>query len=142
MPPGCPHAVFTPEDCLAVGGHFWTAAHLGCTLEVLKIQETNPAISNEDISPKLYDMLGEVIQECDLVMNDVEIADVYSSVSRFVSDIGDLSDSDLKSRLELLAIEHSGLKRKELIRLLESQPSSKFSRIVKQFRSENQKLIE
>ncbi|RDH26387.1 hypothetical protein BDQ94DRAFT_176410 [Aspergillus welwitschiae] len=32
MPPSCPHAVFTPDDCLAVGGHFYTAAHLGSTL--------------------------------------------------------------------------------------------------------------
>ncbi|BCR99765.1 uncharacterized protein AKAW2_50107A [Aspergillus luchuensis] len=32
MPPSCPHAVFTPDDCLAVGGHLYKAAHLGSTL--------------------------------------------------------------------------------------------------------------
>lgn len=51
MPPSCPHAVFTPDDCLAVGGHSYTAAHLGSTLRGLKLQEDYPVICNEDLLP-------------------------------------------------------------------------------------------
>ena len=46
MPPSFPHAVFTPEDCLAVGGQFYTAGH---SLEGLKLQEEYPDISNEEL---------------------------------------------------------------------------------------------
>lgn len=39
MSPGPPHAVCTPEDCLLVGGQFYTAGNLGRTLRMLRIQE-------------------------------------------------------------------------------------------------------
>jgi hypothetical protein len=37
MPLRYPYAVFTLDDYLAVGGQFWTTAHLRHTLEVLRI---------------------------------------------------------------------------------------------------------
>jgi hypothetical protein len=49
MPPSFPHAVFTPDNCLAVGGQFYTAGHLSCSIEGLKLQEDHPDISNEDL---------------------------------------------------------------------------------------------
>ncbi|KAF9641712.1 hypothetical protein BFW01_g1695 [Lasiodiplodia theobromae] len=54
MPPGLPHAVFTPEDCLSVGGQFYTAPNLGKSLRTLDLQERNPGISNEDLSSSAY----------------------------------------------------------------------------------------
>lgn len=73
MPPGCPHAVFTPEDCLAVGGHFWTTAYLGFSLEVLRMQEDYPLICNKDIDEKIYISLGNIIEDCNLIMTDVAV---------------------------------------------------------------------
>jgi hypothetical protein len=49
MPPSCPHAVYTPEDYLAVTGSFYMAAHLGSSLRGLQLQEAYPEISNEDL---------------------------------------------------------------------------------------------
>ena len=61
MPPGCPHAVFTPDDCLAVGGHFHTTAHLASTLRILRGQERYPGICNEDLKPDTYKELSRVV---------------------------------------------------------------------------------
>lgn len=60
LPPRCPHAVYTPEDCLAVTGHFYTAAHLGSSLRGLQLQEEYPEISNEDLKPEFYELLNRI----------------------------------------------------------------------------------
>lgn len=65
MPPSCPHAVFTPEDCLAVGGQVYTAAHLGSSLDGLQMQEAYPGISNEDVQPETYDLLYRIFTTLD-----------------------------------------------------------------------------
>ncbi|KAJ5471990.1 hypothetical protein N7539_008559 [Penicillium diatomitis] len=65
MPPSWPHAVFTPEDCLAVGGHFYTVSHLGSTLAGLSRQERYPEMCNESLEPATYETLA-VIFDCGL----------------------------------------------------------------------------
>lgn len=62
MPPGLPHAVFTPEDCLAVGAQFYTAPHLGKSLRTLALQERYPDISNEDLSGSSYAALASFLE--------------------------------------------------------------------------------
>ncbi|KAL5359306.1 hypothetical protein BJX96DRAFT_56320 [Aspergillus floccosus] len=84
MPPSCPHAVFTPEDCLAVGGHFYTTAHLGSTLRGLKLQEDYPAISNEDLQADFYDLLRTVFENGHTINNSLQQADILSSSSLFL----------------------------------------------------------
>jgi hypothetical protein len=140
MPPGCPHAVFTPDDCLAVGGQFWTTAHLGHTLEVLRIQETYPDICNEEINDAIYDTLGKIIQDCKSVMKDQEIAEVVANSSLFSDNLDDLSTPCLKSRLESQGIEPRS-SRKDLTAQLDMLPSRKFGRILKEFRSNHQERM-
>lgn len=83
MPPSCPHAVFTPDDCLAVGGNFYTTAHLGSTLRGLKLQEDYPEICNEDLRPDFYKLLRSIFEN----MSDIsstQQADILSSSSLFL----------------------------------------------------------
>ncbi|KAL4927734.1 uncharacterized protein BDV17DRAFT_282405 [Aspergillus undulatus] len=55
MPPGCPHAVFTPEHSLTFGGHFYTLPHLGSSLRILAIQaKFNHIFSNESLTEQDY----------------------------------------------------------------------------------------
>ncbi|GIC88718.1 jmjC domain-containing histone demethylation protein 1 [Aspergillus udagawae] len=95
MPPSCPHAVFTPDDCLAVGGHFYTAAHLGSTLRGLKLQEDYPAICNEDILPDFYYLLRGVFQKADSVNMSLQQADILSSSSLFLDALDEASLASL-----------------------------------------------
>jgi hypothetical protein len=89
MPPNCPHAVFTPktedcqEGCLAVGGHFLTAAHLSSSLEGLHLQELYPAISNEDLNDKIYAEFEKIIRDYHDELTDVH-AQIVSSCSFFL----------------------------------------------------------
>ena len=80
MPPSFPHAVFTPEDCLAVGGQIYVAANLGRSIEGLKLQEDHPDISNEDLHHSVYRTLGWVLRGCDAVTTSVERAQRSSAV--------------------------------------------------------------
>src|SRR5438876_8785098 len=72
MPPTFPHAVFTPEDCLAVGGQFYTVGNLGHSIEGLKLQEDHPDISNEDLYDSVYNTLTKVLRGCGAVTNSTE----------------------------------------------------------------------
>lgn len=76
--------MFTPDDCLAVGGHFFTAAHLGATLHGLKLQEDYPGVCNEDLDPTTYSVLGEALNHFDVIGTYTEQADVLSSSSLFL----------------------------------------------------------
>lgn len=123
MPPGCPHAVYTPDDCLAVGGQFWTAAHLGRSLDVLAIQETDPSISNEDLDDDIYAPLGKILENCGSIMTDVEKASVIASSY----DASSASPQGKKTR--------SPRKGKE------QTQQDIFRRILKEFRATHQGLI-
>ncbi|KAL3246565.1 hypothetical protein ABHI18_012689 [Aspergillus niger] len=87
MPPSYPHAVFTPDDCLAVGGHFYTAAHLGSTLRGLKLQEDYPAISNEDLHAGFYDLLHRVFKNAHTMNIPLQQADILSASSLFLDSL-------------------------------------------------------
>lgn len=95
MPPSCPHAVFTPDDCLAVGGHFYTAAHLGSTLRGLKLQEDYPAISNEDLHADFYNLLHRVFENAHTMNIPLQQADILSASSLFLDSLDPTSLSIL-----------------------------------------------
>lgn len=60
MPPASPHAVFTPEDCLAIGGHFfWTRIRF----RRLKIQEGKTDIFNKGLYDHIYSSLAMVFKD-------------------------------------------------------------------------------
>jgi hypothetical protein len=101
MPPSFPHAVFTPEDCLAVGGQFYTAGHLGCSIEGLKLQEDHPDICNEDLDDSVYLTLARVLSEYGPVTTSLEKAEIVSSQSLFLHTAYDrLSKDDLMGILK------------------------------------------
>jgi hypothetical protein len=55
MPPGCPHAVFTPETSLTFGGNFYTLPHLGNSLRMLALQaKLGFDFSNEPLTEGVY----------------------------------------------------------------------------------------
>jgi hypothetical protein len=92
MPPAFLHAVRTSPDphdpecsqaCLAVGGHFYTAALLHQSLDGLKMHEDYPDLCNEELVDSVYNTLGEIIRECDDVTSTKEKASIVSSSSLF-----------------------------------------------------------
>jgi hypothetical protein len=103
MPPSFPHAVFTPENCLAVGGQIYTAAHLGRSLEGLKVQEDHPDISNEDLHDSDYSTLARILRECGAVTTSVEKAQIVSSCSLFPQSPA-CTASDKLSKTQLMDI--------------------------------------
>ncbi|KAL2866181.1 uncharacterized protein BJX67DRAFT_356715 [Aspergillus lucknowensis] len=84
MPPSCPHAVYTPDDCLLVGGHFYTSAHLPRTLEALRLQEENPQISNEDLENKHYEVLTRIFNKFDEIGTADEIKQAWAACQIFL----------------------------------------------------------
>ena len=48
MHPGLLHAVYTPEDCLCVGGHFLIAPHVPRSLSTAGLLIQNPQFTNDD----------------------------------------------------------------------------------------------
>lgn len=48
MPPGTPHAVYTPADCLAIGGVFLAPPAVSTSLRVLLFLNENPHCTNDD----------------------------------------------------------------------------------------------
>ncbi|KAI9855657.1 MAG: hypothetical protein M1813_009703 [Trichoglossum hirsutum] len=83
MPPSFPHAVFTPEDSLAVGGQLYTVGNLGRSIEGLKMQEDYPDISNEDLHSSVYGTLASILRECGAVTTSIDKAQIISSCSLF-----------------------------------------------------------
>ncbi|KAL3469035.1 hypothetical protein BJX99DRAFT_252306 [Aspergillus californicus] len=69
MPPGYPHAVFTPEDSLTFGGNFYTLPHLGNSLCFLRQQSLVDShdeliLSNELITCQDYRNFTTMLQYC------------------------------------------------------------------------------
>jgi hypothetical protein len=80
MPPSFPHAVFTPEDCLTVGGQIYLTGNLGRSLEGLKTQEDHPEISNEDLYDSVYNTLARILRDCGGITTSVEKAQIISAL--------------------------------------------------------------
>ena len=83
MPPSFPHAVFMPDDYLAVGGQFYIAGHLGRSIEGLILQEDYPNISNEDLDDSVYSTLLRILNNCSPVMTSLEKSQIASNQSLF-----------------------------------------------------------
>ncbi|KAL4948873.1 hypothetical protein BDW69DRAFT_85607 [Aspergillus filifer] len=80
MPPGCPHAVFTPEHSLTFGGHFYTLPHLGSSLRILAIQaKFNHIFSNESLTEQDYLSFLVMLETYKNSMNYQQMASIASS---------------------------------------------------------------
>ena len=55
MPPGIPHAVYTPVDSLVAGGFFPSPLDVASSLRVLLFLEENPHRTNDDPLPQTWD---------------------------------------------------------------------------------------
>lgn len=84
MPPSCPHAVFTPDDSLVVGGHFYTSAHLPSTLEGFNLLEQKQGISNESLEDSHYETLAEIFSSYDKVATPEEVKRVWVTCDLFL----------------------------------------------------------
>ncbi|KAI9768126.1 MAG: JmjC domain-containing histone demethylation protein 1 [Geoglossum umbratile] len=141
MPPSFPHAVFTPEDCLAVGGQFYTAGHLSHSLEGLKLQEDYPDISNEDLHESSYRTLARILRGCSVITTSVEKAEIISSCCLFPdpsAHTGLKTNKNLIDALKSLGVSPpQGLSRNELLELLsQASPQEEFLGAIQSFRRE------
>ncbi|KAH0537308.1 hypothetical protein FGG08_005898 [Glutinoglossum americanum] len=124
MPPSFPHAVFTPDDCLAVGGQIYTAGNLGRSIEGIKLQEDYPDISNEDLDDSVYSTLARVLRECGPFTSSLEKAEIVTSQTLFPHLIDtmtydDISRDGLMGILKSLGVAiPSKAKKNELLELL------------------------
>lgn len=153
MPPMFPHSVFTSGDCLAVGGHFYTAAHLGRSIEGLKLQEDHPELFNEDTSANVYDTLAEIFRECDDVTTPEQKAHIRSSSSLFrdplaITSAGKLSRGNvldiLRSRGTIFDRDYPRKRLDELLKQGETPARARFREELKSFcdRFDSQRLSE
>ena len=84
MPPACPHAVWSIEESLTVGGQFYLSSNLGSSLEGLRLQERHPDISNENIHTTTYAILANILHSCDSILTCTEKAKVLSNCELFL----------------------------------------------------------
>src|SRR5882762_8391081 len=139
MPPSFPHAVFTPEDCLAVGGQFYTAGHLGHSLEGLKLQEEYPDISNEELHESIYCMVAKILRGCSAITTSVQKAEIITSCSLFPGPAHtQKTNKDLLGALKSLGVNPPrGLSRNELLELLSNvSPREEFIGAIQSCRRE------
>ncbi|KAK7701052.1 JmjC domain-containing histone demethylation protein 1 [Botryosphaeria dothidea] len=136
MPPSFPHAVFTPDPTLVVGGQFYTAANLGRTVHGVALQERAPAVSNEDLAANTYETLAGLLDHCDAFLDARETARVRAHALSFFRprDIhGDgavggpaPTRSQLKKRAERLGLQtRVNIPTAELAKLLRNQDPEK-----------------
>ena len=103
MPPSFPHAMFTPDDCLAVGGQFYTAGHLGRSIQGLRLQEDYPEISNEELDDSIYNTLARILDNCSAVMTPLEKSQIVSNQSMFPNRLGPAAyDEHTKESLTII----------------------------------------
>ena len=146
MPPSLPHAVFTPENCLAVGGQVYTKGNLAQSLDGLRIQERASNISNEDLDDSLYTTLAKILRECDSITDPVEKAQLLTSCSLFpsapktTSPYDSLSKNKPKSLFKERELGYSFASEKEVwIKLLKSR--EKFLAATDDFKKRNGSLL-
>lgn len=124
MPPSFPHAVYTPENCLAVGGQIYTAGIFGRTIEGLKVQEDCPDISNEDLYDSVYLTIARLLKGCSPLTTSIEKAQIVSNCSLFLTapalkKYDRLSKHDLMEMLKSRGVAFSSKANKsELLELL------------------------
>jgi hypothetical protein len=59
------NAVFSPEKCLCAGGHFYTAATMAMSIDMIRCQLTGHIYENEDISHADFDILTFIFTHAD-----------------------------------------------------------------------------
>ena len=129
MPPSLPHALFTPENCLAVGGQVYTKGNLAQSIDGLSVQERASNISNEDLDDSVYTTLAKILKECDSITEPLEKARLLTSCSLFPSapkttspSYDSLSKNKLKSLSKERELGYSFAPEKEVwIKLLKSR---------------------
>ena len=128
MPPSLPHAVFTPENCLAVSGHVYTKGSLAQSIDGLRIQERASSILNEDLDEWVYDTLAKILRECNSITDPVEKAQLLTSCNLFPSAVKitsaykSLSQAKLKSLFKKRELDYSFEPEKDVwIKLLKSR---------------------
>ncbi|KAJ5640306.1 uncharacterized protein N7484_008168 [Penicillium longicatenatum] len=89
MPPGCLHAVFTPENSLTFGGNFYTLSHLGNSLRMLEKQaKFGYNFSNESIKEDDYKNFLLMLDTPEIEMNS-ELRTSIASISQSWDVTGD-----------------------------------------------------
>ena len=135
MPPTFPHAVYTPDNCLMVGGQLYVAGSIARSIEGLKQQETFPGISNEDLYDSTYHDLARILDESDAITSSSEKAQIATACSLFVSPaVSDYTKMPRANLVNLLKQQDIGRNNKatkqQLIELLVAErsesPRSKF----------------
>ena len=129
MPPSLPHAVFTPENCLAVGGQVYTKGNLAQSIHGLSVQERAGNISNEDLDESVYATLANILRKCDSITDPVEKARLLTSCDLLPSapkttsaSYDNLSKNKLKSLFKERELGYSFAPEKEVwIKLLKSR---------------------
>ena len=130
MPPSFPHAVFIPDDCLAVGGQIYTAGNLGCSIEGIKLQEDYPDMSNEDLDDSVYNTLARVLRECSPLISSSEKAEIVISKTLFphladTTTYDNIFKDGLMSTLKSLGVAiPSKANKNELLKLLKNNHGS------------------
>ena len=102
MPPSFPHAVYTPDNCLMVGGQTYTMGNLGRSIEGLKVQADCPDISNENLYDSVYDTMATFLTRCGPITTPVEKAQIASSCTLFT--LASPAKYDLLTKADLAAI--------------------------------------
>jgi hypothetical protein len=72
MPGGTPHAVWSPEDTLAVGGHF--CLRMSGILRGLLRDEEHPELTNDEVPEGIFEILSDYLTR--VLDNQLEVDDV------------------------------------------------------------------
>lgn len=130
MPPSFSHAVYTPENCLAVGGQIYTTANFGRSIGGLKVQEDYPEISNEGLDSDIYDTLSKILSGCGPITSSAEKAQIISNCSLFPTSASPPEYSKL-SKLDL--------RRNLTTRRMAFSPKANKSELVELFKEDDRK---
>ncbi|KAJ5239551.1 hypothetical protein N7468_004170 [Penicillium chermesinum] len=102
MPPGCPHAVFTPENTLAFGGTFYTLPSLGDSIRALSLQiKTGDTFSNEDLSEQDYSNFVLMLSRCRDLLTPTQSASISMGADWQVQDGSDWHATGQRNILSL-----------------------------------------
>ncbi|KAL8864144.1 MAG: hypothetical protein Q9198_010065 [Flavoplaca austrocitrina] len=100
MPPGTIHAVFTPEDCLCVGKHFYTAGTIGASLDAIRFMLNHEELINEDSPGNLYNLLTYITTNASSVLDPTQLRNFALALIEFAR--FEVPEKPLTSRKALL----------------------------------------
>jgi hypothetical protein len=87
--PGQLHTVFSPRNCLSVGGHFYTAATFHTSIDSIRLQLTKRVFENEPITDSNFDTLKMIVEHIDEpgLFTLTERKRIAGSISLLLSDL-------------------------------------------------------